>query len=323
MGAYIFHACMAKLLPVDHDAVKGSLWLKSFLVLDACIKGVQPFVGLVMQRLHAKVIAIVRENVKCDIGECSADDCDCSTYKAADEEAHFTEDWPLVMKICSIDSSGVADLGAPHSLKPHVLMPCTLKDIPAGCFHDSDSVSPNTRMFMCRNPADPADSSDFKSSNVVLLHASNFDSKTDHCSPFHVTRCFPKDPKDPELQFCAVLCSSRSTHTKLLISNPETPAPRGPPLEFGFWALKSSTCESKYAFEELKHGLTKGNVVRFSGETLPPEIAQDSLYIVTSSTSFSFQVSGPILRPAKPLPTEAVSDLKSPFVITRMSPVAR
>ena len=314
---------MAELLPVDHDAANGSLWLKSFLVLDACIKGVQPFVGLVMQRLHAKVIAVVQENVQCDLGECTADDWDCSSCKAADEDAHFAEDWPLVMTIRSMDISGVADLGAPHSLKPHVLMPCTLKDIPAGCFHDSDSVSPKTRMFMSRNPADPADSSDFKSSSVVLLHASNFDSKTCHRSPFHVTRCLPKDPKDAELQFCAVLCSSRPAHTKQLVKDPKTPAPPGPPLEFGFWALKLSACESKYAFEELKHGLTKGNVVRFSGETLPPEIAQESLYIVTSSTTFSFQVSGPILRPAKALAAKAESDLKLPFVITRTSPVAR
>jgi hypothetical protein len=54
---------MAELLPVDHDAANGSLWLKSFLVLDAYIKGAQPFVGLVMQRLHAKVIAVVKQSV--------------------------------------------------------------------------------------------------------------------------------------------------------------------------------------------------------------------------------------------------------------------
>jgi hypothetical protein len=122
---------VAELLPVDHDAANGSLWLKAFLVLDACIKGVQPFAGLVMQRLHAKAVAVVQENVQCDLGECTAGDWDCSSCEAADEGAHFTEDWPLVVTIRSMDISGVADVGAPHSLKPHVLMPCTLKDIPA------------------------------------------------------------------------------------------------------------------------------------------------------------------------------------------------
>ncbi len=311
---------MSKLLPDDHDTQKGSLWLKAFLVLDACIKGVQPFVGLVMQRLHNKVIVIVKENVKCDIGECAADDWDCSSCKAADEEAHFTEDWPLVLKICSMDTSGVADLGAPHLLKPHVLMPCTLKGIPAGYFHHSESVSPKMRMFICRNPADPADSTDFKSSTVVLLRASDFDSKTHHCHPFRVTRCFPKDP---ELQFYAVLCSSRPAHTKLLVIDPEKPAPPGPPLSFGFWALKLRNSESTNDYEEFKHGLKEGNVLRFSGEKLPHEIVRESLYIVTVASSFSFQVSGPILRPVTALAADAASVLELPFVITRKSPVAR
>lgn len=312
---------MSKPLPVDHDSQKGSLWLKAFLVLDACIKGVQPFVGLVMQQLHVKVIKIVEENVKCDTGECAADEWDCSSCKAADE-AHFTEDWPLVLKISSMDTSGVADLGAPHLLKPHVLMPCTLKGIPARCFHDWESVSPKTRMFVCRNPSDPADNDDFKSSTVVLLRASDFDAKTRHCHPFHVTRCFPRDPKDPELQFYAVLCSSRPAHTKSLVANSETPAPPGPPLSFGFWALKPCNAECT-EFKELKHGLKEGNVVRFSGDKLPHEIVRESMYIVTVASSFSFQVSGPILRPAVALAAEAASVLESPFVITRKSPVAR
>jgi hypothetical protein len=310
---------MSKPLPVDHDTQKGSLWLKAFLVLDTCIKGVQPFVGLVMQQLHVKVIKMVQENVKCDTGECAADDWDCSSCKAADDEAHFTEDWPLLLKICSMDTSGVADLGAPHLLKPHVLMPCILKGIPAGYFHHSESVSPETRMFICRNPSDPADNDDFKSSTVVLLRAADFDSKTDHCRPFHVTRCFPKDP---ELQFYCVLCSSRPAHTKLLVANPKAPAPLGPPLSFGFWALKPRNSECT-EFEELKHGLKEGNVLRFSGDKLPHEIVQESLYIVTDASSFSFQVSGPILRPVVALAAEAASVLELPFVITRKSPVAR
>ena len=111
---------MSKLLPVDLETQKGSLWLKAFRVLDACIKGVQPFVGLVMQRLHDKVIAIVKANVICDTGGCADDDWDCITCKQADGEAHFTEDWPLILKICSMDTFGVADLAAPHHLKPHI-----------------------------------------------------------------------------------------------------------------------------------------------------------------------------------------------------------
>ena len=304
---------MSKLFPPEHDSQKGSLWLKAFLVLDACIKGIQPFVGLVMQRLHVKVIAIVEDHANRDIEKCTADDWDCSKHKQADD-AHFTEDWPLVLNIRSMDSFGVADLGDPHFLKPHVLMPCILKDIPAGYFHGPESISPHTRMFICRNPADPADSNDFKSSTVVLLPASDFDSKLHHCSPFQVTRCFPKDP---ELQFYAVLCSSRPAYTKLLVVDPKTPAPRGPPdsLSFGFWALKLRNSETEIVFEEFKHGLKQGHVLRFSGKGLPPEIVQESLYIVSVASTFSFQVSGPILRPVK------VPDL--PFVIIRTSPVAR
>jgi hypothetical protein len=312
---------MSKLLPVDLETQKGSLWLKAFRVLDACIKGVQPFVGLVMQRLHLKVIAIVKANVICDTGECADDDWDCSCCKQADGEAHFTEDWPLVLKICSIDTFGVAELASPHHLKPHVLMPCILKGIPAGCFHDSERISPKTRMFFCRNPADPADNADFKSSSVVLLRASDLDSTTHHCHPFHVTRCFPTPPKDPELQFYAVLCSSGPAHTKRLVVDPETPAPPGLPLFFAFWALKLRNFEPKHEFEEFKHGLKEGDVLRFSGE-LPPEIVQGSPYIVTNASSFSFQVSGPILRPVMSLTTETVSVLE-PFVITRTSPVGR
>jgi hypothetical protein len=310
---------MSKLLSVDHGTQKGSLWLKAFLVLDACIKGVQPFVGIAMQRLHDKVVAIVKENVKDDMGECADGDWDCSFCTPADGEAHFTEDSPLVMKICSMDTSGVADVGSPHCLKPHALMPCTLKGIPASYFHDSELVSPKTCMFICRNPADPADNTEFKSSTVLLLRASCFDSNAHHCQPFHVTRCCLKDSKDPELQFYAVLCSSRPAHTKQLVVDPETPKPPG--LSFGFWALKLRDSESKDYFE-FKHGLKEGNVIRFSGTDLPPGVADGSLYIVTVASSFSFQVAGPILRPVMALAAGTGAG-ESRFVVIRTSPVAR
>ena len=101
---------MSKLLSVDHGTQKGSQWLKAFLVLDACIKGVQSFVGIAMQRLHDKVVAIVKENVKDDMGECADGDWDCSFCK------------PLLLLCASCFDSNT------HHCHPFRVTRCCLKD---------------------------------------------------------------------------------------------------------------------------------------------------------------------------------------------------
>ena len=306
-------------------SLEHHLWIKGHLILEACAKGVNPFVGKVMQRLHSRVIENVKSDVVRDLGACEDAEWDCSTCHDADD-VKFTENAPVALTICAMDSNGIADCGVPHYLKPHALQPCRLKNIPPGFFPDGDGVSPALPLLMCPNPAHIGD---YVSSTFLLLHGPQPPPTEQHLTPFLVTRC---EPSAPALQFHAVLCDSRPGHTQPLVQSflSQQPPPsiransRGesPQLSFAFWSLQSHD----QGFKEFKHGAKKGHVVRFDGgegSPLPPGLKPGSRYLVTDEKDFSFSICGPILTPIAPLTAESCPGDQAPLVVIRTSPVGR
>jgi hypothetical protein len=310
---------------VHDDANERALWLKACLILEACTKGIRPFVGKVMQHLHRQVMENVKQDIMRDLGSCDDENWDCRTCGDA-EDAKFTENTPVVLTICGMDSSGVADCGAAHLLKPHTLTPCRLKSIPAGYFSDSHELLPSLPLLICPNPADigKPDSSTF-----LLLRCLQPTPTAPHLTPFLVTRC---EPSEPLLEFHSVLCSSCPGHTAPLVKSfllqqqqPSIPArARGdiPKWSFGFWSLQNRGSE----FIEHNHGVKNGHILRFHGDkenSLPPGITPGCRYLVTNSTLFSFTICGPIVSPILPLTRESYPLDEAPLVVIRTSPIGR
>jgi hypothetical protein len=310
--------------PVHDNAVERALWLKACLIVEECAKGVRPFVGQVMQRLHSRVIENVKSDVVRDLGACEDAEWDCSACDAADD-VKFTENAPVALTVLTMDSNGIADCGLPHYLKPHALQQCRLKNIPPGFFPDCDGVSPALPLLMCPNPAD----NNPKASTFLLLHCFRLAPAVPHLSPFLVTRC---EPSEPALQFHAVLCDSRPGRTAPLVNEflLQKPPPiiranrRGefPELSFAFWSLQSRD----QCFIEFRHGVKPGHILRFDGgeeNRLPPGIKPGSRYFVTSATDFSFNICGPIVTPISPLTAESYPADGAPLVVIRRSPIGR
>jgi hypothetical protein len=306
--------------PARNDTVERALWLKACLILEACAKGVKPFVGKVMERLHKQVIENVKVDVMRDLGACEEEDWNCSACGDADE-LNFTENVAVALTICTIDSNGVMDCGAAHELKANALRPCRLRNIPANFFPDFNGVevSPALPLLVCANPASIYNS---QSSTFLLLHCSQPTPTAKHLTPFLVTRCEP--PGDP---FLAVVCYSRPGHTAQLVNSfrlQHQPANIGvntqaesPELSFGFWSLQSD-------FKNCKHGLKDGHILRFDFDEeniLPPGIKSGCRYLVTDAAKpYSFNICGPILAP---LTAESYSADNAPLVVIRRSPIGR
>jgi hypothetical protein len=310
--------------PAHDDANERALWLKACLILEACTKGIRPFVGKVMQHLHRRVMENVKQDIMRDFGACDDENWDCRTCGDA-EDAKFTENTPVVLTICCMDSSGVADCGSAHHLKPQTLTPCRLKSIPAGYFSDSHKLLPSLPLLICPNPADIG-KPDF--STFLLLRCFQPTPTEPHLTPFLVTRC---EPSEPLLEFHAVLCSSCPGHTAPLVKSfllqqqqPSIPARARkeiPKWSFGFWSLQNRGSE----FIEHNHGVKNGHILRFHGDkenSLPPGITPGCRYLVTNSTLFSFAICGPIVSPILPLTREYPLD-EAPLVIIRTSPIGR
>ena len=303
--------------PVHEDANERALWLKACLILEACTKGVKPFVAKVMQRLHSRVVENVKQDVARDVGACDDEDWNCSTCGDADD-VKFTENGPVALDICTMDSNGVADCQTAHYLKPYLLKPCRLRNIPSDCFSPSDNISPASPVLICPNPPD-IDQPDC--STFILTHAMHLPVGS-HLAPFVVARC---QPSEPALQFHAVLCCSRPGHTAALVKSfrlqQELPEARGE-LSFAFWSLTSRGSE----FYESKHGVKKGHVLRFEAledSALPPGMAQGRRYLVTDATDFSFNICGPIISPVSPMTSQSFSADGAPLVVIRRSPIGR
>ena len=328
----LFDAMYPRVAPVNGFSLtqEKALWMKACLILEACLKGVRPFVGSVMERLHKRVIEMVQQDVMRDFGACEVEDWDCSTCGDAAHDT-FTEDGPVVLNIRAMDANGVADCGVSHYLKPRIVTPCRLKNIPAGYFPDADAISPSLPLLLCPNPADINNP---KCSTFILSHKTNLDSSTQHLTPFLVTRCWPSEPA---LEFHAVLCSSRPGNTDQLVNAflsqkhlPKAHSTSG--ISFGFWALtKNNFTRDGTDFSEFKqlsissiskHGLKQGHILRFDGRDLPPGIMRGGRYVVIVSRTFSFNVCGPIVCPVLPMTAEAFGADGLPLVI-RTSPVVR
>ena len=68
----------------DSTETERALWLKAVLILEACTKGIKPFVAKVMQRLHSRVVENVKQDVVRDLGACDDEQWNCSTCVDAD-----------------------------------------------------------------------------------------------------------------------------------------------------------------------------------------------------------------------------------------------
>ena len=316
--------CRVASTPVAPDAPlcdatesERALWLKAVLILEACTKGVKPFVAKVMQRLHSRVVENVKQDVARDVGACDDEDWNCSTCGDADD-VKFTENGPVALDICTMDSNGVADCQTAHYLKPYTLKPCRLRNIPSDFFSPSDNISPASPVLICPNPPD-IDQPDC--STFILTHALHLPVGS-YLAPFAVARC---QPSEPALQFHAVLCCSRPGHTAALVKSfrlqQALPEARGE-LSFAFWSLASRGSE----FHESKHGVKKGHVLRFEAledSVLPPGMAQGRRYLVTDATDFSFNICGPIISPISPMTSQSCSADGAPLVVIRRSPIGR
>jgi hypothetical protein len=290
-------------------------WMKAFLILETCLKGIRPFVGSVMQRLHTRVIEMVKENITRDFGVCEVDEWDCSTC----DDDEFLET-PVVLDIHEMDENGVVDFGSPHRLKPHIFMPCRLNNIPVGYFPDAeenfDAISPSVPLLICSNPADKRFEAPH-SSTSILLRETRLDSSTQHLTPFVVTLCWPIAP---EREFHAVLCSSCPGQTARLVnafaSGRPPPEPHSGPhtRSFAFWALN---VKDAYNISEQRHGVKPSHILRFDGRDLPPGIMRGCRYMVTEATNFSFNVCGPIVCPVRPMTAG------SPLTVVLRSTVGR
>jgi hypothetical protein len=142
----------APALALNHAHHERALWLKGCLVLEACAKGLRPFVCSIMERLLKRVIENVKQDIARDLSACNVEEWDCSTCADA-TDSKFTDNSPVKLCICSMNSNGIADCGTAHHLKPYSLTPCHLSNIPAGCFHDSEAIIPGAPLFMCPDPA--------------------------------------------------------------------------------------------------------------------------------------------------------------------------
>ncbi len=308
-------------------------WLKGCLVLEACTKGIKSFVSSVMKQVHCRVLDQVKEGIARDIGVCENDDFllnwDCSTCSEADKKG-FTDDAPVFLYFRAMDANGVVHCENLHKKEiAHYLLPqklhfCYLKNIPAGLFLDSDVISPNSPLFLCRNPNDNPDSKEFKSSSFILLRGMDFHSNEPHLIPFSVRIC--RTSGDGPI-FRAVLCSSRRGHTKVLVESyrSNTPLPKSKSedsLSFGFWTVNDEGPN----IQEVNHRVKPGDVLCFYGPNLPHGILPEQRYLaIETSTSsiWSFNVKGPIVCPASALAADAFTPDQASLVAVRRSPIGR
>ncbi len=325
LAASFVEKCRSRLeAPPDSardDALERGLWLKGCLVLEVCTKEAMPLVSSVMERLHKRALEDVKTSISHDLGSCEDEEWNCSTCSDADKDG-FTEDAPVYLDIRALDASGVADHGAAHNLKPWKFSACCLSNIPVSLFRDSDGIGPSVPLLLCRNPADPDDTKDVKSSKFIMLRSVSLGANGPSLKPFRVTRCAPQGSAlGSALQFNAVLCSSRPGHTKQLVesfrSRKPLPQSQGE-FSFGFWALSNSGSEIK----ELKHGLKPGDFVLFDGTELPSGITAGHRYLVSETCKPSascFNVCGFIVCPLAPWAAGPASAFKA----IRKSPIAR
>jgi hypothetical protein len=296
------------------SSLERNLWLKACLVLETCTKGVWPFVGMVMKRVHSRANQNVKQDIARDFSACEDADWDCDTFKEA-AESSFTENGPVALSVHLMNPNGIASCTNAHHLKPRVLKPCRVMDIPLGCFSDADKISPTSPVLIYSNPAEGEKT---ESSSFILLHGMKPTGDDPFLTPFLVTRC---ESSGPALKFYAVFCSSRPGYTKQLVksSSSQTEPPKiDGELTFGFWAVVIQKTAFGSEYSELKHGAKKGNILCFDGgesNCLPPGIVNGLRYLVTDATDFSFNICGPIISP--------ISSLTSPFVVIRKAPVGR
>jgi hypothetical protein len=310
--------------PIDsYSSLERNLWLKACLILQTCTKGVKPFVGTVMERLLSRVIENVKQDIARDFRACEVEDWDCKFYNC-EADTKFTENGPVTLTVNEMSSSGIVSF-ANHYLKPRVLKPCRLMNIPSGCFPSSDDLSSASPVLIYPIPDKPVEKKSEKtekneSSSFYLLHNMK-PNRNDFLQPFRVSCC---DPSEPKLVFHAILCSSRRGHTLQLLKSGreqrQTPEKSGADVElfFGFWALGSKAADGSVSFFELKHGLKQGYIVSFDGDqsnSVPTCIMKGRRYLITEVTDYSFNICGPIISPTSPL--------TSPFLVIRKSPIGR
>jgi hypothetical protein len=330
-------------------------WFKACLILEVCTKSTRPFVGLVMEKLHKKVIDEAKVAILADL-RCSDDqhlsfedevldeeEWNCSTFPGVNDIS-FTENGPISLVIHAIDTDGIATSKVPHCLKPHSLHYCRLKNVPVGVFeHD---VFSNAPAFMCPIPSDPASEFSFP---FVLLRECDYD-KLELLTPFKVFLAH-QTKGDHSFECYAVLCESHPGYTELLVNSflahslPSQARVSPVHFSYAFWTLKSHIIDdhvkqNKYDlkkggnfYDEFKHGLKRGDFVTFDGSILPHrkgfDMSYGLRYLVTEETKFSFKIAGPILIPKSAFCADALSSkdkasfADNPFTLIRRSPVAR
>jgi len=316
-------------------------YLKACHVLQTCLNGIRPFVGMVIERLREMVVESVRLDIEREnFGECAREEWDCSTIECG---PNFTEDVPVTLPIRSVDLNGVVDCGVPHHLKPHLLYPCSLKNAPGGMFSD-DEMPPGVQLVIFANPSKIGDS---RSSTFILSRELKYDSRQPYLQPFHFFVEYSEGSVFHDL-VPVILCSSRPGFDfradqpsssrpgfDFRADQPSSSRPGfdfradqpsssfGESLSYAFWTVNRSKSFKNYKeFKTCKHGLKKGQILRFSeSPNLPPHIMHGRRYMVIEASKFSFKVCGPIVCPVMQF-ADTDGDFP-PIYVVRRSPIGR
>jgi hypothetical protein len=322
-----------------HDDDERNRWLKACLVLEACIIGTLPFVGLVMQAVHNKIIENVKKSVADDLGAVEDRDWDCSLCGVDVDSKDFTEAGQVSLSIKSIDENGTVEAHAPHCLKPGSLQYCSWKKgTPADFVRETLSVSLEERLLLMPD----ASQADVPKSASFLLLRNQFKLGDSASTALNLFTVVCSSPRSPSREYLVALCASSPRQTANMLNaslaaspvsvdqaseSPSSTPPRTvsdvskfsakskPPLEYLFWTL----ARVGGVVVDAPHDLKSGSVVKFNGSNLPPSITQGALYVIVRPSQYSFCVLGPLVHPAAAvviLPTV-------PLCVVRQSPPAR
>jgi hypothetical protein len=289
--------CRIACKPVDAGHER---WLKACLILRACARGVRPFVGAVMMKLHRQVIHEVREIVCEYKSEC--DDSDWRCESLPDEQLRF-DDRPSLMQLVSLQHDGTATTDVPHRLgntqsEPFLFSKRNSKGIFAQEEADDSGL---LNLFMRSLPADASTSKVESEKQLVLQKVFKWD--TPYLEPFQV-HC------EDGATFTVVYCQCKIDGAPLLVANAgkkvassaehaasladsahlahelqsHTGASASERKEHDlycrFWTIEK---KNDVKYKPHDHSLLTGNIVSFSGKGLPEGIISGHMYTILIS----------------------------------------
>jgi serine/threonine protein kinase len=294
----------------DHES-----WCKACLIMRSCGQGVRPFVALVMQKLHERVVNEIKESILC-----YKDKCDDSEWTFPEDGKKGNPDFdarPVELQIVTFDPQGAAVSHVPHGLGAKEEPFLISKHSSAGVFRNAD-LALGSSFAMRSFPEDalskPETERRFKMSQIQSW-------SQPFLNPFQVRR--DSDGACFLVVYCRCRVGEATKFVNDFIKELKMPAVGNHADSPGcFWTIKKQTPESSGAVSSQSasyraddHSLCSGDCVTFSavGEalhashnlgcpfSLPNGIALGCKYVVVnpSSSKKSFDISVTLV-PANP-----------------------